>query len=361
VPRRAPHRLTEDGVLDSLPRVDLGPCTVELREREPRLTSRAVPDALIAVRWGDRECVFVCEAKSRSAPRPLEEATAQAAHYAALSGLPPLVVVPFLGPESLARLECAGVSGIDLCGNAIILAPDFHIWRSGNSPQPGGSRPIREVFRGKSSLIARCLLLRPRFPSLLAVRAYALERMPSSRLSIGTVSKVVSVLEDELLVARGPDGLRVADGPALLRRLLDRYDPRPTASVEGRTDLPAAEVWSRLGTHAQRSPSFLYTATGLGSAARYGVLSASDSLQLHVSDLGAAQGLVELRETRLFPNVELIEDGTQVPYFDRRTDSGGVWASPVQTWLELMLTGPREREAAAELERRLLHEGGESL
>ena len=104
-----------------------------------------------------------------------------------------------------------------------------------------------------------------------------------------------------------------------------------------------------------------YVATGLGSAARYQVLSGPDKLSLYVSDLDAAADAIGMRETRVFPNIELIENQEDLTYFDARRREDGVWASPIQTWLELATGGPREREAAKLLRAALAQGRGEEL
>jgi hypothetical protein len=61
------------------------------------------------------------------------------------------------------------------------------------------------------------------------------------------------------------------------------------------------------------------------------------------------------RETDRFPNVELIETLEQPLYFDARDESGFYWASPVQTWLELMQGDKRDRGTAAQVREFILH------
>jgi hypothetical protein len=87
------------------------------------------------------------------------------------------------------------------------------------------------------------------------------------------------------------------------------------------------------------------------------VLSAAGPMSVYVGDVAAAGELLEVRETRVFPTIELVEDRSDVVHFDRRVD-GTSRASPVQTWIELMRQGPREREAAAALEPSLGWSGG---
>ena len=118
------------------------------------------------------------------------------------------------------------------------------------------------------------------------------------------------------------------------------------------------EVGARLGGISGRDIG-PYTVTGLSSAGWYGVLSAAGPMSVYVGDVAAARELLEVRETRVFPTIELVEDRSDVVHFDRRVDGTLAWASPVQTWIELMKAGPREREAAAALESSLGWSGDE--
>ena len=81
-------------------------------------------DARIQVLWpdGGETFPFVLEAKSQSTPQAVMSAVAEAR---ASSGPDehPIVLVPYLSPERLADLERERVSGVDLCGNGLVLVP----------------------------------------------------------------------------------------------------------------------------------------------------------------------------------------------------------------------------------------------
>lgn len=349
----------ESGLLRRLVAACLPPLRVEPRQPQAGAAPGTRPDAVVAVLWDGQECLFACEAKGRSTPRTIEAAIAQACRSGGLLGLRPLIVVPYLSEENLLWLEREGVSGLDLCGNGIVLAADFRVWRSGRPNLFRDSAPIRNVFRGVSSLIVRSLVLERSFASLTSLRDFAVGRIPSGRLSLGTVSKVVKALEEERLLERGGEGLRLTDRSGTLRRLLQGSRPVRMARLEGRVELPPEEAWRRLWGLAEESPGYLCTVTGMGSAEKYGVLSSPRQLSLYVSDLDRTRDLLGVSETRVFPNAELVEDSSETAHFDRRVEGGIAWASPVQTWLELMRAGPREREAAEALGQALGWSGGE--
>lgn len=333
-------------------------------------TPRFIADGVLDAVWGKEKASYLFEYKSRSLPQLREEAIVQACSYAAQVNLLPLVILPYLDEAALRDMEARGVSGIDLCGNGVLLAPTFRVWRTGNPNRFKDSRPIYNPYRGDSSIFVRCFLLRPEYPSLTALQEFAHERTlryfphaTSKGLALGTASKVVQYLEEELLVEKKGNAIHLVDRKRLLHQFRGAFQNvrdvvRPT--LMGKTSLASSEIWLRLST-AQASGSLRYVATGLASAAQYRVLSGIDRLSLYVDDLEAVGKLLEVRASRAFANIQLKLDTKQAVYFDTRQNAEGLWASPIQTWLELSQGGPREQEAAEELERLLSEGHGEKL
>ena len=125
------------------------------------------PDATLRASWEGAEYRFVAKFKCRSTPKVFAQAVAQARALADRLGARPLVVVPYLSPERLRELEQAGASGIDLSGNAFVFVPGkLLVLRTGAPNKFRESYPIRDVYRGTTSLVARALLLRPWTKSL---------------------------------------------------------------------------------------------------------------------------------------------------------------------------------------------------
>ena len=81
------------------------------------------PDATLRASWEGAEYRFVAKFKGRSTPKVVTQAIAQARAFADRLDARPLVVVPYLNSERLRELERAGVSGIDLSGNALVVIP----------------------------------------------------------------------------------------------------------------------------------------------------------------------------------------------------------------------------------------------
>ena len=327
---------------------------------------RRQADGVLEACWQGRSERFVVEYKAQSTPKAIDAAADQAVRYGKALDLPPLIVVPFLSEERLKSLEAQKVSAVDLSGNGVLVGQGFSIWRSGAPNRFKETQSIKNVFRGTSSLYARSFLLRREFASLAELREFALSRFdlgsmePSgtSRLVKSTASKVVQALEEEQIVFRQGDALRLVNPKRLLEQLQKNYARPPGPRLEGKTSLSPAQAWQRLSSAGLSGRA---VTTGLGSAGYYGALSGIDGLNLYVTDLGEAAALLEVQETRVFPNVWLTEDKSDSVYFDARPQQSARWASPIQCWLELATGGPREQDASQSLEVRLTESGAEDM
>lgn len=320
-------------------------------------------DGILEAHWQGRTVRFVFECKSLSTPKMLDTAIAQARCAARSLNLSPMVIMPYLSEDALRLLEQEGVSGVDLSGNGVILAPEMAVWRSGQPNRFKGSLPLRNVFRGTSSLIVRSFLLRSAFSSLTELQAFAHARLmrqvrgvTGARLTKGTVSKVVQALDESKIILREQRNLRLLNSASLLEHLANNARRPQEKRVKGKTSLSAPEIWTRLSASGLRCVT-----TGLGSASRYRVLSSSSLLSLYVEDMEETIETLKILPGAAFPNIELIEETDEVVYFDARKEEDILWASPVQAWLELSSAGPREREAAHMLEKVLLRGEGENL
>lgn len=317
-------------------------------------------DGGLAVSWFNRTAKFAFEYKSLSTPKALEEATRQVITRLK-KPLLPMVIVPYLSGEALDRLENQMVSGLDLCGNGVVIAQGQFWLRQGREPNRfKSSMPLRNIFRGTSSLVARCFLLRESFETLAELRQFALAQMPESFLagkdgailSKGTVSKVVRILEEERIVERDKTRVRLLARERLLEQLQSSHRKGDNRAVLGKSPLTPEEIWAKLA-----GSQMLYVGTGTASASYYGLISGLDRQQLYVDSLSQASELLMLKPTRLFPTVELIEEKSPVPYFNACNDGPKRWASLIQTWLELSAGDPREQIAAQQLRSNLALQG----
>ena len=93
---------------DVLPKLDLGPLSIEFDEIEPE---DSAADAYLTLRWNGRGVPFVAEVKNARDLRTLRYTVVQARKWAEETGRQPLVV-PYLNDDWLAFLRSERVSGL---------------------------------------------------------------------------------------------------------------------------------------------------------------------------------------------------------------------------------------------------------
>lgn len=327
--------------------VELPPLVIELAEVEPRLEVKGRvlrPDAYIDVRWEGRVFRFVAEFKAQATPKSFREAIEQAHSYAKATELRPLVVSPYFAPERLKELEVQCVSGVDLCGNGVVMVPgELLVVRTGNPNRFPASRKISNVYQGTSSLVARVFLARPCYDSVQEVMDEVTER--GGRVSLGTVSKVLKNLEEDLIIRRKGRASILLQADELLDRLAAGFKPpRVDARKKYRWKGPSNELVSRLCDWNRE-----LVLTGAASVERYSVMPREKAIQCYCTSIESIErGLgSELEESPIFPDLDLAEACDQTVFFDRRSDDTVSAASPVQCWLELQAGDKRQRDAGS--------------
>ncbi|HMO27388.1 MAG TPA: hypothetical protein PKB10_14080, partial [Tepidisphaeraceae bacterium] len=147
--------ITEEEIYQALVsgNIRLPPLVIRLTEWQPRIPALSAsayrPDAVVEVSQDRRRWKFLVELKAVSTPKMFDSAIAAVQPAAQKAKLSPMVVMPYLSPDNLARLESAGISGLDLCGNGIVMVGDeLLVMRTGQPNRYPRSEPIRNVYRG---------------------------------------------------------------------------------------------------------------------------------------------------------------------------------------------------------------------
>ncbi len=357
-------KLIESGQLD-LPFTSF--CLISRVPQYPEM------DAILKVTSRTWHQDFALFCSLRSTPQSITTQMSRATRVAKIHALTPMILAPYLSEDILIYLEKEQISGVDLSGNGFILAPNFTIWKSGNPNRYPDSQPIKNLYHGVSSCFVRALLLRGQFDSLKELQEYTLAhlyntvdpKISTARLSMGTASKVIQQLEEQSLIRRNGRVVQVVGAEDMMNGLLYNYTPPSECQISGIIDYPISEIQSRLTIDRHQmtdsSKGIKFISTGIGSASRYKLLSGIDRTSLYVNNLDLALDLLNIKPTKVFPNIELIEEHNDMVYFDPRRDPDMIWASPIQTWIELKMGGPREKEAAALLEEALANSSGEHI
>lgn len=314
------------------------------RERSPETI-----DAVI----GLGGLTFVVEWKGSSGVAEVSRAARQVQRYAAElgEGAVPLVAVPFMGPVGREHCRDAGVSWLDLSGNAHIIAPGVRIRIEGQAnrfKKPGRSS---SAFAPKSSRIARWLLLHPGEPMTQREIARATD------MDEGFTSRIVARLENDGLIVREPDGaIRPRDPDLLLDAWREDYDFSKHQIVEGHIAARSGETLLRRISEELRSLESDHAATGMAAAWQLTRFAGFRIVVTYVADLPSTEVLDRLgfREDASGANTWLVVPA-DAGVFHGASDHDGVrCVHPVQAYLDLKEHPERADEAAAFLRAELL-------
>jgi hypothetical protein len=338
----------------------LPPLRFALREAESNCPDGGMLDFEIEAQWGDQSAVFAVAYKSLFTPKAFQQTLNQCRVARLPANRYPLVMLPYLRPEQLDELERNEISGVDWCGNGVVIVPDkMRVFRSGGRNQFATCSAIKNIYRKNTSMVPRLLLTVSRFTSVQEILAEVnrrnlfVQKADAPAMSMGTVSKALKQLEDDLIVGRNLE-IRLLQADKLLEQLQQNYQPPKARTVRLKVDCEFTQLPQLVTTKLATSTDPL-VATGLSSVSRYATMQREERLSLYCPEAKRVQAAIGGRETDRFPNVELIETLEQPLYFDARQESGFYWASPVQTWLELMRGDKRDQETAAQVRESILH------
>lgn len=323
------------------------------RWRGPRKEPQ--PDFRVTLRWGKKAFKFAAGAKSRSTPMVLEQACREALRAADATKLQPMIIVPYLTDRSLDMLAGRGVSGLDLSGNGLAIVPGVLFLRSSGKPNRyPESQPSRFAYRGATSIVPRVFLIQRAFESVGAIKQEIAAR--GGAVALSTVSKALARMTEDVLVQRTANAITLVQPDTLLDKLRESFEPPPrlaTASIR----------WGNLGELFRRvnadtkAPRLVLS--GASSQERYTAGRRSDTPAAWCGNLAEIRSLAGdlWQESERFGNLTVVQTKDRTPLFDSRRDKSGiVYASPVQTYLELAAGDKRDQEAAAEMRQSILAE-----
>lgn len=268
--------------------------------------------------------------------------------------------MPFLNEKQLQELEREGISGIDLCGNCVVIAPDsFAVFRNGGKNRFPSSALIKNIYRKNSSMVSRVFFHYFAYNSVQEIFAEINRRNPlvnrgnKKAMSLSTVSKALKTLEEDLIILRN-NTIRIVQPDKLLDKLSQNYDQ---ATVKRRIRMKVSENGKALlGLLLKISEdiNLPIVATGMSSIAQYAVMQRGDLLSIYCPSLERLLELLPGDQTNRFPNLELLETEEETVYFDARQQGEFWWSSPVQVYLELMSGDKRDQEAAEQVKSLLM-------
>jgi hypothetical protein len=258
-----------------------------------------------------------------------------------------LVFAPFISPASRAMLAESSIGWLDLAGNAHVSFPRFHLEISKTERDPFATRrEQRSLFFPKSARLLKLLLHKPDDAWRVV------ELAAQADVSVGQVSNVRrALIEREWAHAETGEGFRLTQPEALLDAWRDDGVQAPSVVLRGHTlkhgrALEAAieQVFAEVA--AQGSQVLLASHSVARRAAPYARVAGEFFY--------ATPGGIALLKRHL--NIAPTDKGENVTIFKPTDD--GLWqetmnlasklqgTGPIQTYLDLLSTGERGREAA---------------
>ena len=260
----------------------------------------------------------------------------------------PLIVVPYMGSVGRELCEAAGLSWVDLSGNAKIDGPRLRIWIEG--------RPNRFVSRGrppnlfapKSSRITRQLLLDSGHPWTQVELARA------TGLDDGYVSKIVRRLKNDGLVVEDPSGsIKPSNPDILLDAWHSVYEFDRHRIVKGHVSARSGEALMRGLAEALERAELDYAVTGLGAA---WLMTHFASFRLVRVYLHSTPPRALLKDMGFWDEERGANTWLAIPndsgvFHGGQMREGVHCVSAIQTFLDLKGHDERSKEAADELRR----------
>lgn len=266
----------------------------------------------------------------------------------------PMVVLPYLSDEKLNSLAAAQVSGMDLCGNALILVPGRWLLRySGRPNRFKNPQQLKDPYRGKSAMVARALLKQPAFRTAQDLHHYIRER--GGELSQPLVSRSLEQLRQDVVVGtQGPYRVYLLQPERLLDRLAEGWG-RVRAKTLWRGRVRHPDLLPALFANARRK-GVRIAVTGAGSASHHvSNLTGSSLIQLYTQGVESLLEGLETTPDDPFPNLELRSPPDPSVFFDLKPGPDDtLWASDVQAYLELHWGDARQKEGATRLRAEIL-------
>ncbi|MCX5887530.1 MAG: type IV toxin-antitoxin system AbiEi family antitoxin [Proteobacteria bacterium] len=354
--------ITEREIIEQLRRgkVLLPPLSLRLLKVQPETGRNRRFDALVEAKWRDSTARFAIECKSISTPKAFQDGLNLLKSSPLPKGCRPMLIMPFLNEQQLQKLGQEGISGIDLCGNGVVVVPGkFSVFRSGEKNRFPSSAPIKNIYRRNSSMVGRVFLLRSTYDTVQEIcaeinrRNMLVNRWDKRPMSLSTVSKSLKTLEEDLIVER-KGIIRLLQPDKLLEKLSENYAP---PNIKERVHLRVSEESGTIQELLLKQSQELrlpLVATGTSSVAQYAVMQRGDVLSVYCPRLEMLLERLSGSQSDRFPNLELIETDNEAVYFDARKDGNFWWAAPVQVYLELMAGDKRDQETAEQVKSFLL-------
>jgi len=321
---------------------------------EQHLESTHQLNARIDLNHDENRYALLMEVTSNGAPRFARSAVYQLESYIAhlhrsehrddTRQFIPMLVSPYLSPESRSICLDHNVAYLDLCGNAHLVFGNVYIERSvPDRPKPE-IRAQRSLFTPKAGAILRVLLRDPDHAWRVTDLAKA------ANASLGHVSNIRKALVNREWVEIRDDGLVLVQPDALLNTWRENYRQPAGHHISGYTVLHGDQLRNRLSGSLNPGPQPPRAICASNTAAEWNAPYVRGGTQSFYADEHGARTLQEalqLTHAAKGANVILHIPEDETLFEDAVEPTPGIYcANPVVTYLDLWNGNDRDREAA---------------
>ena len=330
-------------VLAEVPEVELVDVLAESSQKDASI------DFILHLTFNGERRIMVAEVKSSGQPRYVQNALFQLQRYVEgqRDSVIPIVIAPYLSEDTRALCTRSNVGFLDFEGNVRITFPGFFLSREVAGKPPTERRELRSLFKPKSVQVMRTMLREPARPWRVADLA------KESMVSMGHVSNVRNSLLDRNWAEVSDEGLFLSNPDGLLDTWREEYEPPAgerrsfyttlhgsafeaalreygdALALDGLAILSSFSAANWLAPYARTGTHYFY-------ADQEGVDRMRKFLKLSTAARGENVVITELDDIGLFR--------------DSVEPTVGIHCtSPVQTYLDLYVSGERGREAAEHL------------
>lgn len=319
----------------------------------PVLVNEASSSADFIIRAGTLDFAVILKGRADVATvgQALEQIQSSSALFEA-KRVTPLVLVPYMTPTGRARLAAAGISWLDLSGNACIQEPGHgvHVWVEGKTNRFTRRGRPTNTFAPKASRLVRHLLLHPG-------QTFSQRNLATvTGLGEGYVSRLTRRLEDLGLLVRTAEGAVVPRDYDLLLEAWVEANAYRHKIITGHFSGRSGEDCARRLVSVLAGAGIRYALTGLAAAWTYTHAAAFRSVACYLVDkrpLSALQAEGFRTDTKA-PNVRLLIPDDEGVFEGEREVDALLCVSPVQVYVDLQQEPERAAEFAEALRSRYL-------
>lgn len=265
----------------------------------------------------------------------------------------PIVAVPYMGETGRRLCAEAGVSWVDLSGNAWIDAPGKQIRFVGHKNRFASAGRPADVFAPRSSRVVRALLMEPerRFTQADLAEASGVDK--------GRVSRLVRRLEGMDLVVREGRALRVKDAALALEAWREAYDFEKHHVKRGHVAVRDPEELISMIRDSAVSFGLLWALTGLAAAWQMTRFAMFRLVTVFVRERPSDEwlGRIGFREDPRGANLWVVRPVDDGVFVGADAVDGLPCVHPLQVYLDLKAHPERAEEAAAEVRARRIRLG----